>query len=513
MAQAQARTRADSASRAAWTGAGAARLPPHLRCVAVVALLALTALAGWMAGTPLLATLVPGRPALSPMTAVLLLLGAAAVAALPSRRRTALALGSVGAAAGLAIALARMNGWTFGPSVWWSSPLTGVAFALSGLATVLLSLRQPVAGQLAAFTVLLYAALLGIGHLFPHADLYRHLPGTGVAIPTVLAFIVLSVGQLVSVDGHGATRALSRRTPVGLLAMKLLLGSVAATLLLAIPAVHALRRDLFDAETAVLLVTWGAIALLGSTLWGLAMAVDRAQATAAAAEQGREDVRRMVAAALTHDLRSPLQTAQHAAQALARLSAEPRAAAAAERLQRSHRRIDRLLRSLLDALSMDAGRTPRLQACDVRLDELVREVVAEHADTLGRRVALQGTAQGHWDRDALLRVVENLLLNAVKHGSPDAPIQCEVEEDAGAARLVVTNQGPAIAADDWEAIFQPFTRGGGRGSATPGWGVGLAYARSVAILHAGRLRVLASGACGTRFELCLPTTRPEAGLS
>ena len=503
---AQPKAQAAAASQEAAAVSGKPAWPIHWRLSAVVVGLALASLAGWAADIPLLTTLAPGRPAMSPMTAVLLLVGCVAMAVLPTRQRTALILGLLEVFAGLTIVVTHESAGVVGPALWWSSQLTGIAFAISGLATVLLACGRLVAGELTAFAVLLYASLLGIGHLFPRADLYRNLPGTGVAIPTVFSFISLSIGLLVAVEGHSFSRALSRGSAIGLLAIKLLMGSVAATLVLAVPAVHAIRRDFFDAETAVLLVAWGAMVLLGGTIWGLAVAVHRAQTSAAAAEQRRDDVRRMVIAAVTHDLRNPLQTAVLSAAVLARLSHEPRAAAAVAKVQRSHRRIDRLLRSLLDGLSMEAGRTLQLQLADVRLDALVQEVVADNDSTLAGRVVLRGAAEGRWDRDALFRVIENLLLNAVKYGAPDSQIHCEIQDSKSGARLMVTNQGPPIPLAEWETIFQPFTRGSMQGMDAAGWGVGLAYARSVATSHGGRLRLLESGVGGTQFELWLPNS-------
>lgn len=216
----------------------------------------------------------------------------------------------------------------------------------------------------------------------------------------------------------------------------------------------------------------------------------------------------MVAAAVTHDLRSPLQTAVLSAHVLAGIAREPHATAAVARLQRSHRRLDRLLRSLLDGLSLDAGRPSHLEPSDIRLEELLQDVVADNDGTLTGRVVLEGTAQGRWDRDALFRVIENLLLNAVKYGDPEAPVLCRIQASGSGVRLVVTNRGPAIPPAEWDTIFQPFTRGSVQGSDRLGWGVGLAYARSVAVEHGGRLRVLQSGAGGTQFELWLPTTHP-----
>jgi signal transduction histidine kinase len=491
----------------------------HQRFALAAGALALVSLAGWALGLPLLTTFVPGRPSLSPMTAALLIVAALGVAALPRRCGASTALALVQAAAGLAIVAAHLVQLPQAgplPMAWWTSRLSGGAFALSGLATVLLARGRSAGGQILALLLLAVTVLLGLGHLFPHADLYARLPGTGVAIPTVLAFVALSLGQLLSLGGLGVSAALSGRNAAGRAGRWLLLGGAGSVLALTAAAAVAYERGHFDATTAVLLVGWGAIALLGATLWSLAVAVDQAELARAEAQRDRHQVRQMVAAAVTHDLRSPLQAATLSAALLERLVADPAAQPALARLQRSHSRLDRLLRTLLDSLAVGEGQQLSMRPSQVQLDEVVREVVGENEPVLGHRVALEGTAQGWWDRDALFRVIENLLLNAAKYGDGSAAIACAIgQPQAHCVALTVTNQGPPVPQAEWEAIFEPFSRGErARQAHQVGWGVGLAYARSVATGHGGSVRVAASDARGTVFELRLPQDgRPYLGAA
>ncbi|RYY98301.1 MAG: hypothetical protein EOO24_18670, partial [Comamonadaceae bacterium] len=274
----------------------------HARFALVAAAFALCSLAGWASGVPALTQLVPGRPSLSPMTAVLLLLGAAGVSLLPMRRALARRIGVAVAVAGLlgvAAHFAGLPGRHLVPDFWWASRFTSGAFALSGASTVLLASGSLVAGQVLAFGVLLFAALIGLGHVFPSADLYAILPGTGVAIPTVLAFAALSVAQLLSFAQTGVSAAFTSRNAAGRLGLRLLLTGAAGAAVVVGAVVLAYQHGLFDAVTAVLLLGWGSIALLGATLWGLTVAVDRAGIAWSAAEHERNQVRRLVVAAIT----------------------------------------------------------------------------------------------------------------------------------------------------------------------------------------------------------------------
>ncbi len=475
----------------------------------------LLSLAGWVANAPLLTTLLPARPALSPMTAFGLLLGAAGLAVLRTRPSLALKLGCVEAASGVLIVAAHMASLTAGGWLrpgWWSSSLTGVAFALSGASTALLARGRLAGGQMVAFGVLLLAVLLGMGHVFPSADLYALLPGTGVAIPTVAAFSALSVGQLLSFAQTGPSAAFTSRNAAGRMSLHLLVSGVAAALVLTVGLLMAHQRGLFDAVTAALLLAWSLIALLGGALWSLALAVDRAELAGLAAERERDEVRRMVAAAVTHDLRNPLHAAMLTGQLLSGLVSDPKASAVVARLQRSHQRLDRLFRSLLDGMVVGAGQDLTFRPSRFELGALVREVVSENDAVLAGRVSCEGQAEGFWDRDALFRVVENLLLNAVKYGDPGAPISCRVAVREGTeVALTVANRGSPIPPSDWETIFEPFARlEGVRGTGPIGWGVGLAYARSVAAGHGGSVKVVASGPERTVFELTLPVDSRRA---
>lgn len=482
----------------------------HLVPAGLAAVVCLAALAGWLAGEPRLATFLPGRAAMAPMTALGILAGCAAVAALPAARGLAFRLGLADAAAGIGIVLAHLAEVPAEagavPPGWWSSPVTGTLLAVAGLASALLARGLFAAGQALSFGLVMASALIGLGHAFPAADLYDYLPGTGVALPTVVAFAALGLGQLLACRHSGIASALTSRSSAGKAGLRLLLASSCAIALLSAIVLSAHRLDAFDVETTVLTLSWGALGILGATLWGLAVVVDRADAEKLRAEHDRDSMRRMVAAAVTHDLRSPLHTAALSAGLLEALVTEPKAQSLVRRLQGSHRRLDRLLRSLLDSLALDGSRRLALDPAPVALEELVAEVVAENPGPLGGRVRVDGAADGWWDREALFRVIENLLLNARKYGDGEAPILCRIAADGpDAVALAVQNRGRPIPEAEWDAIFQPFTRGEDPvRTGQPGWGVGLAYARLVAAAHGGSIRVAASGPEGTVFELRLP---------
>ena len=473
--------------------------------IGVIALAACAAL-GWLFDVPVLTTFVPGRPTMSIVTAIGLIIAAVALIQVRLRKR-ALRLAAVQLFLGALIVGAYTMGAPLSSWPWlWPSRVTGIGLTLSGVSACLLACGRRWQGQAVAFLTLLLVTLVGMGHFFPTADLYRYLPGSGVAIPTLLAFLLLSIGQLMAFTDTGIAAALTARSLAGKASLRLILGGLIVPLLLCLFVVGQHRQGSIDAETAIMIVSWGAMALLGSTLWGLAIAVDRAEQARRLAEDQHNSLRRMLVAALTHDVRSPLQNASLAAAMLHGACKEDRAEATLARLERSHRRIDRLLQNLLDSLSLDGGQQLVLRPSSFDLLALAREVSDEHEARLRARVQILGEpVQGVWDHGSLFRVLENLLLNADKYGRAGGSIVCTVKGGDDRVRLTVRNEGEPIPADEWERIFQPFSRGRSAvRSSRAGWGVGLAYARAVATLHGGTLVVESSNNEGTTFALALP---------
>ncbi len=105
------------------------------------------------------------------------------------------------------------------------------------------------------------------------------------------------------------------------------------------------------------------------------------------------------------------------------------------------------------------------------------------------------------DRDAVHVVLENLLDNARKYGGG----KTELSEALTGGRwaLTVRDFGQGFDAKEAERLFEPFERGGGKGTAH-GSGLGLYIARQLARQMGGELTAASDGAgTGARFTLTL----------
>jgi signal transduction histidine kinase len=145
--------------------------------------------------------------------------------------------------------------------------------------------------------------------------------------------------------------------------------------------------------------------------------------------------------------------------------------------------------------------------------ELAREVVERFGATLstaGIEVRFEGLERApvRADRFRLEQVLTNLITNAVRY-APRAPVVIRLEriagsgENQGGTRLVFSDRGPGIAAENQERVFQRFER---LISAVEisGMGLGLYIVREIMRAHGGTIRVEAEPGGGARFVAELP---------
>jgi len=217
-------------------------------------------------------------------------------------------------------------------------------------------------------------------------------------------------------------------------------------------------------------------------------------------------LRERFAAALTHDLRGPLATTAMGLQ-LILASTDPKVIhTVAEKSLANVRRMSSMIEELLHTMAFHGGETLQLTLSDVAIGDVIAEAQADAVLLHGPRFVVTGSAvTGHWDRAALRRVLENLLGNAVKYGTPGTAITIDTQQVHGRLVLSVHNEGPPIPPEEQECIFQMYRRAeAARQHAQPGWGVGLPYVRAVAESHGGSVGLNTSAGHGTTFILDLP---------
>jgi signal transduction histidine kinase len=211
-------------------------------------------------------------------------------------------------------------------------------------------------------------------------------------------------------------------------------------------------------------------------------------------------------AAIGHDLRSPLNSIVMATELMLRAPADAATKKNAERIQGSSRRMVGILEDLFDLARVRLGGGIPLERKRVDLFAITSSVVAECLSAAPGRiidVRRDGSTEGEWDPGRLSQIVANLVGNALRHGSPEGPIEALVSGSDTFVSIAIRNEG-AIPAGMRNSLFDPFRHGDGPATRKNGLGLGLYIVQQLAIAHDGSVEVDSSEANGTTFRVHLP---------
>ncbi len=217
------------------------------------------------------------------------------------------------------------------------------------------------------------------------------------------------------------------------------------------------------------------------------------------------NVQQHLTRALAHDLRGPMTAARlHAEYILRSPDDVERCVESAVRIVESMDRLETMTTDILDAGLLRAGYTLPLQLSECDLERVLHEAVAAMLPADPTRLVLDtsGPCIGWWDRDALRRIVDNLVSNAFKYGAPHTPVTLRLDQSPEDATVSVHNAGRPIPPDEQALFFQQFRRT--RPAAAPGWGLGLTIVKGLTEAHGGRVDVDSREGYGTTFSVTLP---------
>jgi signal transduction histidine kinase len=243
------------------------------------------------------------------------------------------------------------------------------------------------------------------------------------------------------------------------------------------------------------------VAEVGDALHGMAGGLREALGSSAAAERDR----RFMVTAIAHDLRTPLFTLRGSLEALERGIGDGRYL---DRAQDKAAHLDRLVSDLFTFSRLEyAGEAIAFEEVDVgelarRAVEGIEPLAAAHGCTVTLGHVPRGLVV-RGDTDALLRVLTNLLDNAIRHGR--GHVMLGAHRANGDVRVEVADDGPGFAPDDLPHVFEPLFRSDrARATATGGTGLGLAIARRLARAHGGDIEAANDPGGGARTTVVLP---------
>jgi K+-sensing histidine kinase KdpD len=228
-------------------------------------------------------------------------------------------------------------------------------------------------------------------------------------------------------------------------------------------------------------------------------AVERAEALREA-----DKLKDALLASLSHDLRTPLTTIKALAHELQPLGDERTLI-----IEEQADRLNRLVTDLLDVARLDGGALPldiQVNAADDLLGAVVQHV-SGRPDRNRLKVSLDDPSAlslGRFDFVHSLRILTNLVDNALKYAPVDTPVEVTGGLDNDEIVFRVADRGTGIASTERERLFTPFYRPAGRVADAGSAGLGLSIARRLAEAQRGTLGYSDRHDGGSVFELRLP---------
>ena len=329
------------------------------------------------------------------------------------------------------------------------------------------------------------------------------------AAVAALANLVVLTSQMF-VEGHDATLVI-------VLLVYATAAGLAAALVLARSSATAIQR--LD-ETATALGSGALDARVGPLDAGpeldrLAETLDDMAERLQAAQERERDIeskRRDLITAVSHDLRTPLASLRAMIEAvddgvvrdpgtLTRYAGE---------MRRSVDQLVAMVDDLFELTRLDAGAIES-ETARASLVEIVRSALAT-VELQAEEKGLSLIADLHGADDTpcsprLVRVLQNLLVNAVRHTPADGSVRLDASRRRDRLEVSVQDTGEGIVAEDLDRVFDPFfradqsrTRGGG------GAGLGLALAKRIVEALGGTITAASEPDTGSRFAVELPVT-------
>jgi two-component system sensor histidine kinase HydH len=175
-------------------------------------------------------------------------------------------------------------------------------------------------------------------------------------------------------------------------------------------------------------------------------------------------------------------------------------------------RLDALIASLLAFARPTQLHTRRTAVADLaaRAELLAEEVLRRRGVSFVRHASDAAASEIEVDPELVSQALLDLVTNAAEAVASGGRVELRARSEPGAVVLAVADDGPGVAAEDRERIFEPFYT-----TKASGTGLGLAMVERIARAHGGAIRVVPGAGAGPRgsgacFEVVLPHAGPGA---
>ncbi|MCY1077981.1 ATP-binding protein [Archangium lansingense] len=209
-----------------------------------------------------------------------------------------------------------------------------------------------------------------------------------------------------------------------------------------------------------------------------------------------------------HELKTPLAVMKSFAQLACRTAhPAPVLRRQLEGISRGADRMDRVVRTLLDASQLQLGRL-HFEKKELRLRSLVETAAALTAAHHPRHPIHVQPGPDAWvlgDRARLEQVLSELMDNAARYSVAGTPVEIALTVDGGEVEVSIRDEGIGISEEQRERLFERFYRAhAGTPHDRGGMGLGLYLSRGLLLLHGGEVELESQAGKGTHVRVRLP---------
>ena len=246
----------------------------------------------------------------------------------------------------------------------------------------------------------------------------------------------------------------------------------------------------------------------------VAIAVERANTveklTKSEAARESDRLRSILLDSITHEFRTPLTAIKASAETLLSDAQfdKPQRTDLLQVINEEGDRLNRLVGEAGEVAQLDAHQL-HFQFEPHPIGQAVENAVKNTQATLRAHpveISIPPNVQPvRMDLERITEVISQLLDNAGRYSSADAPIHVSVELQNSEVITSVADEGPGIDEMEQEMIFEKFYRGRDQRMLMPGTGMGLPIAKAIVELHGGKIGVISQPGRGSVFYFSLPT--------
>ncbi len=216
---------------------------------------------------------------------------------------------------------------------------------------------------------------------------------------------------------------------------------------------------------------------------------------------------------VTHELRSPVTSAQSLMRVLLRDLAGELTERQRDLLARVENRLDLLLALINDLLALAAEKAADLHEplSPLPLQPVIREAVERQTPQAGEKGVIlhcdlpDRLATVYATEDGLARIFDNLIGNAVKYTPSEGSVTVSAQMESGSIRITIADTGIGILPEDLARLREGFFRASNaRQAGIPGTGLGLAIVRQLVERFGGLLSIQSTVGAGTTVAVTLP---------